>query len=270
MFVKRTISGAILLALIICGNIIGGAAWWIFTGILSITAVYELFKVLSLHRTAMFYVTLGIDFALYLILYLGYGEWVPAIVMLYFVLLMGLYVIRWPVYDVKMISESLFAFVYAGLCMSFLYQVRIEEYGIYFIWIIFIVSWGCDTFAYLTGILIGKHKLPTTLSPKKTIEGCIGGVVGSVVIAFFYGLYISNTLDEKIPYYIVFPIICGIGALMSQIGDLAASAVKRNMDIKDYGKLIPGHGGVMDRFDSVIYVAPVVYYLMKLYTGGIL
>lgn len=267
MFITRTISGIVLLALIICGNIAGGIYWLLFAGVLSLSAIYELFKALSLHRTVMFYIALFTDIVLYCVLYIGYEQLFFAVVVLYFIVLMGIYVIKWPAYDVHMIADSLFIFIYAGLCMSYLYQVRAVNYGMYYIWLVFIVSWGNDTFAYLTGILLGKHKLPGTLSPKKTIEGCIGGAVGVVIIAFFYGLYLTNYMDDTHSFYIIFPIICGIGALMSQVGDLAASAVKRNKDIKDYGKLIPGHGGIMDRFDSVVYVAPVVYYLMVLYTG---
>ena len=128
-------------------------------------------------------------------------------------------------------------------------------------WLVFISAWGSDTCAYLVGILIGKHKVPSTLSPKKTIEGCIGGVVGAGIIGFVYGNILSDIILG-----IVFASICMTGSIISQIGDLAASAVKRNMDIKDYGKIIPGHGGIMDRFDSIIFVTPIIYailYVMK-------
>ena len=148
--------------------------------------------------------------------------------------------------------------------LSFLYLTRELNHGIYIVWLIIISSWGCDTCAYAVGMLIGKHKAFPVLSPKKSWEGCIGGVVGAGLIGALYGYFVVET---AIPYQTVTWIImfiCMVGAVMSQVGDLAASAIKRNHDIKDYGKLIPGHGGIMDRFDSVIVTAPMIFFLAAL------
>ncbi len=103
------------------------------------------------------------------------------------------------------------------------------------------------------------------LSPKKSIEGAIGGVVGSALAGVLFGYFIVERVvpDQQITW--VFAVIGGIGAMISQIGDLAASAIKRNHNIKDYGHLIPGHGGIMDRFDSVIFTAPMIYGLALLF-----
>ena len=122
------------------------------------------------------------------------------------------------------------------------------------LWLVFLSAWGCDTCAYCTGVLIGKHKLAPVLSPKKSIEGAVGGVVGAALLGALFG-----ALAEGDPG--LYAVICGVGAAASQIGDLAASAVKRQHDIKDYGTLIPGHGGILDRFDSVIVTAPMIYIL---------
>ena len=103
-------------------------------------------------------------------------------------------------------------------------------------------------------MLIGKHKMAPVLSPKKSIEGAVGGIAGAVFLGVLYAWLTKGNL-------ISYGIICGIGALISMVGDLAASAIKRNQNIKDYGNLIPGHGGILDRFDSVIFTAPIIYYL---------
>ena len=103
-------------------------------------------------------------------------------------------------------------------------------------------------------MLIGKHKMAPVLSPKKSIEGAAGGVAGAALLGLIYAAAIGGKLLE-------YALICAIGALISMVGDLAASAIKRNRNIKDYGKLIPGHGGILDRFDSVIFTAPVIYLL---------
>ena len=128
------------------------------------------------------------------------------------------------------------------------------------VWIIFLSAWGCDTLAYCAGRLFGKHKLAPVLSPKKTIEGAIGGTLGAALLGFLFGMAFREKMDEVLRPELVCAVSCGVGALSSQIGDLAASGIKRDHDVKDYGHLIPGHGGVLDRFDSVIFTAPAVYF----------
>ena len=129
----------------------------------------------------------------------------------------------------------------------------------------FLCSWGCDTCAYCVGVLIGKHKMSPKLSPKKSIEGAVGGVVGSMLLTLLYTWIFRTQMQIETREMFLLALIGGVGALISMVGDLAASAVKRNYEIKDYGKLIPGHGGILDRFDSVIFTAPVVYYLAEFF-----
>lgn len=121
-------------------------------------------------------------------------------------------------------------------------------------WLILLTAFGSDIFAYFSGYLLGRHKLCPKLSPKKTIEGAVGGVIGSVVLCALFGYFFMR------PYFIHCIVIGLIGSPVSMLGDLTASAYKRKMGIKDYGDLIPGHGGVMDRVDSVLFTAPFVYY----------
>ena len=135
--------------------------------------------------------------------------------------------------------------------------------GKYLVWLIVLSSWGCDTCAYCTGMLLGKHKLVPVLSPKKTIEGAVGGVAGSAVLGYVYAGFFGQNMLEITNPCLACALACGVAAVISQVGDLAASAIKRNHDIKDYGKLIPGHGGVMDRFDSALMVAPLVYIISR-------
>lgn len=131
------------------------------------------------------------------------------------------------------------------------------EYGI-LVWLIVLTAFGTDIMAYFTGVLFGKHKLCPVISPKKTIEGSIGGILGSVILCGIFG-YIF------IPRLLVHCLIIGfLGGIVSQFGDLTASIFKRKMGIKDYGNLIPGHGGIMDRFDSVLFTGPMVYYYIVL------
>lgn len=177
---------------------------------------------------------------------------------------MFVYVFTFPKYQAGQIMAGFFAFVYGPVMFSFIYMTRELSYGIYIVWMIFISSWICDSCAYLTGSLIGKHKLTPRLSPKKSVEGAIGGVAGSAIVGGLYAYFVVEGALPGQEITWVFVSISAAGAMISQIGDLAASAIKRNHDIKDYGHLIPGHGGIMDRFDSVIFTAPMIYALAAL------
>ena len=182
---------------------------------------------------------------------------------------MFVYVFGFPKFQASQVASSFFSFFYGPVCLSFIYLTRElgrsasgsrDAIGLYIVWLILFCSWGCDTCAYCVGMLIGKHKMSPILSPKKSIEGAVGGVLGAAALGALYGFAIEDKIADKrvVPF---FALICGVGALISMVGDLAASAIKRNADLKDYGNLIPGHGGVMDRFDSVIFTAPVIYFM---------
>lgn len=178
--------------------------------------------------------------------------------------IMFVYVFSFPKYHANQVMSAVFAFLYAPIMLSYIYLTRNLEDGIYLVWLIFISSWICDTCAYLVGMLIGKHKMAPKLSPKKSIEGAIGGVAGAFGVGVLYGYVLAHFRFLELENILLIGVIAGIGGIISQIGDLAASAIKRNFSIKDYGKLIPGHGGIMDRFDSVMFTAPMVYYLAVL------
>ena len=138
--------------------------------------------------------------------------------------------------------------------------IDMTDYSL-FIWIVVIAAFGSDIFAYFTGYFLGRHKMAPNLSPKKTIEGAVGGLAGSSIFSWLFGFIFMRELAG------VCFVLGLVGGAAGMAGDLTASAFKRKMGIKDYGNLIPGHGGIMDRFDSVIFVAPVIYYAIVLMTG---
>ena len=175
-------------------------------------------------------------------------------------LLMAVYVFTFPKYKTEEITAAFFGVFYVAMMLSYLYLVRRMPDGKYLVWLIFISSWGCDTCAYCVGMLIGKHKLAPVVSPKKSVEGAIGGVAGSAVLGLLYAKLLGGNMAEVGNPMLACAAACAIAAVISQVGDLAASAIKRNHDVKDYGHLIPGHGGVLDRFDSMIFTAPANYF----------
>ncbi len=155
---------------------------------------------------------------------------------------------------VSAIFASVFYVISAFTAISLL---RYMENGLLLIILVCLCAWVCDIFAYFVGTLIGKHKLVEKLSPKKTIEGSVGGIVFSLLSCLLYG-FILQTARDMAPNYLVLA-VCGVLlSVVSQVGDLFASLIKREYGVKDYGTIFPGHGGVMDRFDSVLAVALVL------------
>ena len=171
---------------------------------------------------------------------------------------MTIYVFTFPHYGTEQVTVSFFGIFYLAVMLSYLYQVGEMADGRYLVWLIFLSSWGCDTCAYCAGMLFGRHKLTPVLGPKKTIEGAVGGIIGAAVPGFIYASIFGHRMDE-IGNPQAACAACAIAMVISQIGDLATSAIKRNHNAKDYGHLIPGHGGVLDRFDSVIFTAPAIF-----------
>lgn len=144
---------------------------------------------------------------------------------------------------------------YVTLAFAALCAIRSIENGAYFFGIIFICSWVSDVFAFFTGVLFGKHKLIPEISPKKTVEGCIGGIVFATAAMLVYGLIVDLFFDHIQVRYLVLGLMGLVLSAISQVGDLVASSIKREEGVKDYGTLLPGHGGITDRFDSIYAIA---------------
>lgn len=135
------------------------------------------------------------------------------------------------------------------------------ELGNYLILLPLVVAFTSDAFALFAGMAFGKHKLAPDLSPKKTVEGAVGGFAGAIVCCLIYGLVMQFGFQMKVNYLCL--ILYGaLGSVISQIGDLSFSYIKRQYKIKDFGNIFPGHGGVLDRFDSVIFCAPLIEILV--------
>lgn len=283
MFVTRLISGIVLVAIALLAFIFGGEILLGISVFISIAGYLELCRAVGVKEkdkkiNALEIVGIIGILAYYAVLYffpaveegnaaMSMGNVLYAVIPVIgvFMLSMLLYVVRFPKYRSEQIMANVFNFLYAPVMLSFIYLTREQEAGKYIVWLILISSWGCDTCAYVVGMLIGKKKIFPVLSPKKSLEGCIGGVVGAGLIAALYAIFVVENVFPDKRVTIVITVICMVGAVMSQEGDLAASAIKRNHEIKDYGKLIPGHGGIMDRFDSVIVTAPMIYFLTVLF-----
>ena len=162
-------------------------------------------------------------------------------------------------YNIKDISYTFFGIFYIAMFLMFLAIIRGMENGEILIWYVFMAAWITDIFAYLVGKHLGRHKF-SKISPNKTIEGCIGGTIGAIIVMLIYTYFINLYFGLQYSY-IHIAIIALLLSALSQIGDFAASTIKRYVDIKDYSELIPGHGGMLDRIDSLLFIAPFAYTL---------
>lgn len=273
MFRTRLLSGILLVAVALGVLLAGGSVLAVTLFLVSAEAYRELAGACKLRRegdkiclpvvvgmvmTLMYYVALYIALlqqevsAAYPVMVIG--------IVTAFLVFLFVYVFTFPKYHANQIMSAMFSFLYGPVMLSFLYLLRAGfEDGIYLVWFVFLASWGSDTCAYCVGVLIGKHKMTPKLSPKKSIEGAVGGILGAALLFVLYTHFVINQYTMMLLSLPLAAILGAVGALVSMVGDLAASAIKRNHKIKDYGKLIPGHGGIMDRFDSVIVAAPIVF-----------
>ena len=161
----------------------------------------------------------------------------------------------------KDVAYTLLGILYIPFFFMFLELIRCMENGKILLAYTFVISWSTDIFAYLIGKSLGKHKF-SKISPKKSIEGSIAGIIGAVVISLIY-IYISNNFWGTEYSYVAISIISVVLSVLSQVGDFVASVVKRFVDVKDYGNLLPGHGGMLDRMDSLVFIAPFMYLIFS-------
>ena len=261
MFKTRLLSGIVLTILSVFIIFNGGYVTLFSLLGISLIGMFELYRVFKLEKTPLAYVSYTMAVLFYVSQMFGGAIDSMALVMLFLILLMFVYVFTYPKYEAKDVMAIFFGMFYVAVMLSYVYQIRILENGLYLAVLIFICSWGCDTCAYCVGVLIGKHKMAPVLSPKKSIEGAVGGVVGTALLTVIYTSAFKTQMGLDTKEIIILAVISAVAGMISMVGDLTASAIKRNYDIKDYGTLIPGHGGIMDRFDSMMITAPIIYYL---------
>ena len=249
----RTISGFIGVLILIIITSLGGVV--LDTGILifSIIGLYEFYKAIDKCGCKPIKV-LGYLFCILLFLNNLNIKWASLDFSLFCILLILLLLMVFKnKISIMDISVTLMGILYVPFLMFHITYLD----GTRYIWLIYIIAWGTDTFAYIVGNLFGKNKLCPKLSPNKTVEGSLGGIGGSLLLTLIFSKYFKLYPMWKLVLLSI------IASVMAQLGDLTASRIKRITGIKDYGYIMPGHGGILDRFDSILFTAPVVYYYVK-------
>ncbi len=265
----RIISGAVLVVILVGVLLAGGPVLLAALLFCSVVGMGEFFRATGTDTTkkgkrpAVVIAAYVCAFAYYLSAYFLESSWCLAVAALSVTAILACYVLSFPGTSSGQAVHACFGFFYVAVMLCFIYLIRAGEHGRTVVWLVFLSSWIADTCAYFTGRFLGKHKMAPVLSPKKTVEGAVGGIAGSAVSGVLFALIVEHG-----SFLWQFALICGAGAVISIFGDLAASAIKRDNDIKDYGSLIPGHGGILDRFDSVIFTAPVIYFLSLALIGA--
>lgn len=261
-FWTRVVSGILLIAIAVFVVGIGGKVLFLTTLVISLIGLYELYRVLKMEWEPIAWVGYVASCLYYALMWKGLSRYDMFVFISALMALMAIFAFQYPRYRTEQISVGFFGIFYVVVMLSFLYRVRSMTDGRILVWLIFLSSWGCDTSAYIVGMLVGKHHIAPVLSPKKTWEGCIGGVIGAGILGAVYGALLGGYLKNIDSPQIVCALACAFSGIISQIGDFSASAIKRDHRIKDYGDLIPGHGGILDRFDSMLFTAPAIYFAL--------
>lgn len=243
---KRIITGIELVLIIIFLPFLGQNIKVFAILILSLIGLYEFYNIFKEEDAKKYFPIAAIFTVIYFFTMKNYEDYQELAIAFFVMTFLAIPILKEKV-RIKTSLILISGFFYIPFLLYNLAPMTKE-----FFWIVFIIAFGTDTFAFIGGNLLGKHKLSPHISPKKTIEGFISGILGALLLVYLYSFFVFKKLS------LIFTIPVIIASIFGQLGDLVASKFKRSEDIKDFGKIFPGHGGVLDRFDSVIFVAPVV------------
>lgn len=252
---QRVLTSFVSLAIFFAVVFLGKTVFNIAVIILIVGALWELYRSMKLNKvlTALGFVSAAL---------LGVGIYLSA-VQTAIIAVMALFLISSVFLHGKTSFKDVYSTAFATFYIVFFMSAIIwlnNGFGIFMTLPIFVCAWMTDVGAYFGGYFFGKHKLIPRVSPKKTVEGAIGGVISAVLSCLLYAFIIKTAFSVNTLGYVSFALLGVVSSVLSQFGDLIASAIKRDCNIKDFGTIFPGHGGILDRFDSVVFIAPVVYY----------
>ncbi len=263
----RTITSAILLAVMVPVLLLSKYLIYpVALALFSAAAVFELLRVIGVHKiwklsVPAYIIALALPVLTHDIfldsnpeLQKNYMLFAVSVVFGYMIYSMALAVFSKGTIRFTKVAEVFLVVTYVVMSFTALCLLRYIEEGPFCFFLVFLSAWGTDVGAYLIGSLIGKHKLIPEVSPKKSVEGAVGGVITAVLAFILYGFAVEALTDHSVNY-IILAVFAVILSVVAQVGDLIASLIKREYGVKDYGKLLPGHGGIMDRFDSILAVS---------------
>ncbi len=251
----RIISGLIGALLFVAVLLAGGYILEAAICIVAFMASYEMFSAMGLRGKSIF--SLGMLSPLSLVLFCFFGtKYIAVFFMAFLFAALAIMVFCHEKVTFNDVAKLICGAVMINFCLAFIILLERMENGNVLVFTPIACACASDTFAYFTGSFLGKHKLIPKISPKKTVEGAVGGLLGGILAM----VVIAIILKQNIVIFAIAGLVC---AAISQVGDLIASAIKRECGIKDYGNLIPGHGGIMDRVDSILFASPAIYFFIS-------
>ncbi|HOD92745.1 MAG TPA: phosphatidate cytidylyltransferase [Clostridia bacterium] len=269
----RVISGLLALLLLVYIYIFPGLPVYILIFLISALMFYEFLHVTNEKLTLGYYIICSLFTLMYYAnLYLTIGlsiipkEYLYTLNILLTVFFALTILVASMFYKIKTFKEvtyTIFGYIYTVILLSFIVLIlQMEKGGFLFVYV-WLGALGCDLWAFLIGRSFGKTKIIKDVSPNKTVEGSIGGAIGSIVMITLYTVIINRFFNAQIPWYVLIALYIPCG-LFSQFGDWCASYIKRQFNVKDFGKIMPGHGGALDRLDSILFILPSVYVVFML------
>ncbi|RRD94050.1 phosphatidate cytidylyltransferase [Clostridiales bacterium COT073_COT-073] len=265
---QRVLSAVVALPIVIAGIYFGGIYLYLLAGTAACIGIFEFNRAFGYKdKKLLLGMTMIAAIVYILCFYFEYRDIAKTVIGFVLMTELAAYVLLYPKIELRHVFINIVGFLYIPYMLMHILLIREGlAHGKVLVWLVLLIAFSSDTFAYFSGVTLGKHKLAPILSPKKTIEGAVGGIAGSILICLLYGVFLEWKEFFVLPKEAYFSLAAlgFLGSLFSQVGDLVGSAIKRETGIKDFGNLIPGHGGILDRLDSILFVAPFVYYFMLL------
>jgi len=258
---KRVLTVVVGLPIVILLVHLGGLFTVIFCGVMAILGLRELYQALEGKHEPIHLVGYIFTVVYFAFLYLfNFGHELLIVLTLFIIIAQACLMAFFKTLKLEQCIKMVYGVLYVPFLLSFVVVLRLHELGQVYVWLIFTSAFGCDTFAYIAGVNLGKHKLINTPSPKKSVEGVLGGILGAGLMGGLYSFFVYRFTEHVEFSFIPIAIaVCAVTAVFCVVGDMAASAIKRHSGIKDFGNVFPGHGGVLDRIDSIVLAAPVVF-----------
>ncbi len=263
MLAKRLATAFVFIPIILYLVFRGDYFYASFIGLLAVIGMYEYLKMLEINTPAVLLISLAGIVALNVAIFIGEPALIMVIISIFFLLSLINLLVRFERTDLKESALIFWGFIYVGGLLGFLIFIR-NSFDLEFTVFLFVVVWLSDTFAYFTGRKWGRKKLAPVLSPGKTVAGSVGAFLGTVLLISVFYLFIGDHFPLN--YYMTV-ILTVIVIFFAQLGDLVESAIKRKLQAKDSGGIVPGHGGVLDRFDSIMLAAPFAFIFLYFVVG---
>lgn len=258
MLKERVLTAVIGLPLVLILAYVGGIPFAVLIFLAAELGLFEYMRCIGLGKSPLFVICAGMTAFLFTMTFVCGKEMILFSVVWCFLLLCVCMVFRFDKIGFGPVAGSILGFVYIPVVLTLF--VLLREKNLCYMAFVLIAAWGSDTCAYFAGRALGKHKMAPVLSPKKTWEGFAGGIIGAAVLALIFAVIFKGSLSALPAPVAVATAVTAVASVFGVAGDLFASAIKRTYGIKDYGKIFPGHGGMMDRIDSMIFCTPVIYF----------